>query len=264
MGINVIRLFCIMAVLACSTYTVGLSQDWTPPKNPDPDLILSEARADTRAKRYEDALAKHVWFHENALQLKPALYGVRLSFALSYWGELNEQYPPSLKKFKEIRDQAMKDVLSGKNVREMFHDLSSLNEELGEERVTRKAFESLQVKDPENAKRVFDLAKPVLLRAKLYRLVGKHVEPEKDFSRMTKEYESMKKYEDQRGALGNGSFAEKSFTNSATTLIAILVVNERVPEAKKIAEKAKKVWDDETFHAEIDEALEGVVPEPWP
>ena len=40
--------------------------DWTPPQNPNPDEILEEARADTEAGRYEDALAKHVWLHLNA------------------------------------------------------------------------------------------------------------------------------------------------------------------------------------------------------
>jgi len=41
---------------------------WTPPENPNPQQILSEAQSDAKAGRYEDALAKHVWFHENALK----------------------------------------------------------------------------------------------------------------------------------------------------------------------------------------------------
>src|SRR5688572_11688303 len=52
---------------------------WSPPANPDPHVILREAKADTQAGRYEEALAKHVWFHSHALEIEPALYGVRLS-----------------------------------------------------------------------------------------------------------------------------------------------------------------------------------------
>jgi hypothetical protein len=59
-------------------------------------------------------------------------------------------------------------------------------------------------------------------------------------------------------------FSEKSFTNSTTTLIALLVVNERQAEAEKIAHDAKKEWDNASFHAAIEKALQGTVPEPWP
>ena len=57
--------------------------EWTPPENPNPFAIMQEAVADTDAGQYEVALAKQVWYHENATKLQPAQSGIRLSFALS-------------------------------------------------------------------------------------------------------------------------------------------------------------------------------------
>jgi hypothetical protein len=42
------------------------SDEWTVPTDPDPQTILREAAENTRAGQYELALAKHIWFHENA------------------------------------------------------------------------------------------------------------------------------------------------------------------------------------------------------
>ena len=52
--------------------------------------------------------------------------------------------------------------------------------------------------------------------------------------------------------------------NGATTLVAILAVNEREAEAQTIAAQARAEYDDPTFHAELEQALAGVMPEPWP
>jgi hypothetical protein len=97
-----------MKVLICASIVCSLSAlfaEWAPPANPDPHKILDEAQDDARAGRYADALAKHVWFHENALKYEPSLAGVRLSFALGYWVAFGNSYPPALQKLKSIRDE---------------------------------------------------------------------------------------------------------------------------------------------------------------
>jgi len=60
------------------------------------------------------------------------------------------------------------------------------------------------------------------------------------------------------------SFNDKSFTNKITTLVALLVVNDRQPEAQKVASDARNESSDASFHAKLDDALKGNVPEPWP
>jgi menaquinone-dependent protoporphyrinogen IX oxidase len=54
---------------------------------------LHAAQRAVREGRYEEALSEFVRFHEHALEELPSLYGVRLSFALSYWAHLAEVYP---------------------------------------------------------------------------------------------------------------------------------------------------------------------------
>lgn len=252
----------LLLALACGSVQ---GDEWSPPENPNPQAILQEARADTRAKRYEIALAKHVWFHENALSIEPALYGVRLSFALSYWHELAKVYPPALTKLKEIRDQAKKNVVEGKDVRKSFHDMKSINDRLGEQAATKKVFEILDEKSPKIARDTFDLAKPSLVQAKAYSLLGKYVVPKDDFAKMRDTYRQGKKLAaDAPFGARHLEFANKKFANDTTTLVAILAVNDRQKEAEEIAASARAEWDDRSFHAGLEKALKGLVPDPWP
>jgi hypothetical protein len=239
--------------------------DWKPPKNPDPTKILREAKGDTAAKRYEDALAKHVWFHHNALKHEPALGAVRLSFALSYWHELGNVYPPALAKLKEIRDEAKKSVKHGENVRESFGDLAAINKTLEEESHTKDTFAWLDTHNREAAKKVFDLAQPALIKAKAYQMCGKYLDPKKSFPRMVQLFrENNRRAQDPKFGTEFKTFAEKSFTNECTTLVALLVVNERGSEAQEIATAALKEWSEPLFHAALEKALKGRVPDPWP
>ncbi|CAN5794393.1 hypothetical protein BH23PLA1_BH23PLA1_41610 [soil metagenome] len=257
-------MYCVAFVLAFAA-PPAFGDDWTPPENPDPQAILQEAREDTQAKRFETALAKHVWFHDNALSIRPSLYGVRLSFALAYWAELAEQYPPALTKLKEMRDQARQEVLEGNDVRESFHDMNAINRQFGEPAATKEVFETLDAKNPELAKQVFDLAKPALVRAKAYSLLGKYVDPKADFALITLTYSAGKKRaDDPRFGARHLDFANKKFANDVTTLVAILAVNDRTEEAEAIAKSARAEWEDRAFHDGLEQALAGVVPDPWP
>ena len=255
--------FAILLVALMSTPT--RAEEWSPPNDPNPQSILQEARADTRANRYKTALAKHVWFHENALAIRPSLYGVRLSFALSYWLELAQQYPPALTKLKEIRDSARKNVMAGREVRESFHDMEAINDHLDEHKATAKVFEILDEKSPKTAKEVFDLAQPSLIQDKAYTLVGKYISPKDDFAKMSEAYRQGKKLaDDARFGASHLDFANKKFVNDATTLVAVLTVNERKKEAEEIAASARVEFDDDSLRAALEKALKGVVPDPWP
>lgn len=254
------------AILVCLLWMNTMhADDWTPPENPDPQVILQEARADTRGQRYETALAKHVWFHENALAIQPAFYGVRLSFALMYWKELAQEYPPALAKLKQIRDTAQKKALTGQNVFESFHDMEAINKSLGEQSQTKEIFEVLHKENPESAKEVFELAQPALIRGKAYSLVNEYLSPEDDFTRMRDSFRHHRKLADdaQFGAK-HLDYANKQFTNDVTTLVAILAVNDRKNEAADIVALARAEWDADSFNTALDQALQGVIPDPWP
>jgi hypothetical protein len=251
---------------------VGAAEAWTPPESPDPQRILNEARSDVRERKFETALAKHVWFHEHALEYQPSLSGVRLSFALGSWMRLAEVYPPALVKLTEIRDETLRRVAPKKRGRISFEDfqaLAAINRELDEESITVDAFRALDADDSDSAERVFLVAQPDLVEAKEYKLCGKYIETDESLRRIVDAYRMMRKHE-QKPRVGSPlpEFATKKFINSAATLVALLVVNDRKAEAESLAPECKKEAGDAAFHAKLaaalDGALKGTVPKPWP
>ena len=255
---------CLPGVLA---FLVPLTThgQWKPPADPDPQAIRSEARADTRAGRYEDALAKHVWYHHNALKYTPSLGAVRLSYALRDWQRLGQVYPPALVKLKAIRDEVTKTVKEGKNVSESFRELRAINKRLGEEIQTKDVFVALDKHNPEAAKEVYRLAQPALIKAKSYELCDKYIDAKNAFPSILARFERSKELaEDPRIGARHLEFGQNRFTNETTTLVAILIINGHMAEAHQIVVDAKKAWEDETFHTAIDRAFMGHVPDPWP
>jgi hypothetical protein len=239
--------------------------EWKPGENPDPQRILEEAQADARAARYEDALAKHVWFHENALKYEPAMYGVRLSFALSAWEELGAAYPPALEKLRSVRDRAASEVRTGTDARHRFHDVAAINRVLDDPTQTKDLFVWLDTNNPKLAAAVFDIAQPSLVLAKEYRLCGKYLDPDRFFERAREVHdETTSMSVDPAYRQQMRAFADKHFTNEVSTLVALLAVNDRRADAERIVAKAKAAWGDPVFHSELDKALKGEMPEPWP
>ena len=245
--------------------------DWHPPENPDPRAILKEAREDAISGKFEHALAKHLWFHNNALKYRRSLYGVRLSFALSDWKRLSNVYPPALDKMREVRDKAEEYVQNGVQAYNYFHDFESLNEQLGDEGDTVRLFVWLDNNKPETAFSVYRLAQPSLIKENKFALAGKYVDHQSTFGRIVGDFaahkEYINKYSSEWGALRldeTRRFGQMRFTNSSAILVALLVLTERVDDAKDISEQALLEFDSPEFRDTIDKALRGVVPRAWP
>ena len=269
---------CVLFLVACG---VSALAHWSPGPHPDPHQILNEAQDDAIAGRYEDALAKHVWFHENALTYAPAMYGVRLSFALSYWANLGAKYPPALEKLRAIRDKAGDDVRAGSDdaslttdcakpgVRERFHDFAAINETLGDNSKTSVLFIWLDSNRPRLAAAVYDVAEPALIETKDFKLCGKYLDPEKSFQRALRlREESMKataSFGGDRDELERlNMINDEMFARSTATVVALLVINGRRAEAEQIITKAKRVRDDPEFDRQLIRALKGEIPAAWP
>jgi hypothetical protein len=254
-------MFCIVALIASPA-----NGAWNPPKDPNPQKILTEAQNDAAAGRYADALAKHVWFHEKALMYEPGMYGVRLSFALSYWASLGTLYPPALTKLKAVRDEAGKAVREGRNPRNAFHDFAAINQVLKEQSRTKDLFLWLDTNRPNQARQDFDTAEPALVEAKEYRLCGKYLDPDRSFQRIVDLYRETSKIRPgfEQYAVDLREQAAKSFSNEAATLVALLALNDLTADAERISAEAIKVWDDPAFRAQLEKARNGEVPPPWP
>ena len=136
----------------------------------EPQERLHQAQLAAREGRYEEALREYIWFHEHALELEPALYGVRLSFALGYWLDLAQDYPAALDSLKDIRDRKTQRLIAGEGDRELFHDVESINEWLKDERATYDLFLNLRALHPDLALSCTSLAIPAIVKAKDYKL----------------------------------------------------------------------------------------------
>lgn len=252
----------IFLIAGCSKHSA--TSKWAPPANPDPSQILNDAEADARAGNYSDALAKHVWFFQNALKYNEGLYGVRLSFALSDWVELGKTYPPALEKLKGFRDEAEANVRKQAGIRNNFHDFESINKELDEESKTVVLFVWLDSNQSNSAQEVFGLVEPALVKAKEYRLCGKYIDANMSFNRALESYRTTSKIAEERLGKKVQDFADNKFKNETTTLIALLTVDGRKAEAQQIADRISKEPNLPEFKNEIQKALNGEVPAPWP
>ncbi len=236
---------------------------WTPPENPDPQKIKSEARADAKAKRYDIALAKHVWYHENVESIQPSQSAVRLSFALSEWYDLGLEYPPALEVLRSIRDNLEKQVLRGEDIGRRFHDFAAINRVLDESSKTTKAFAALDSQSPKAAKSAFHFAKRDLLANEAYALYAKHVDNMRGYELISQTVDAIQHRSNESPQEGEDPISQdllEHFHSEAANIVAVLTMTDRKEEAAKVAELFKLKLDDEQFHKEIDAALEGTLP----
>ena len=156
----------------------------------DMQNYLSKTEELSREGKHEEALKRHIWFHNHALEHQPSMYGVRLSFALSYWKRLADKYPPALKALKDIRDANVKEMEDGTGDGRLFHDVVALNRTLGEETKTITLFESIAKNDPQMAKDCWGTAKEAVFKEKRYDLAQQYVKSvSKEFDRVERNYE---------------------------------------------------------------------------
>ena len=256
-----------LILTSCLLTNVFGEDPWNPPENPDPTVILQEARDDAQNQRYQVALAKQLWYHKHALEFQPAQAGVRLSFALSYWLELARDYPPAKEALLNIRKETAGEINSGKNVRNLFQDYAAINRVLDEPDETVKLFQKLHVKDSNAARNSFLIAKPALIAGKHYELVLHYLDPDRDIAGHIRNYTSGIERAKQRegdSRLRLIDFHNQKLTNEAATLIAILALANEREIAERIAKKARAARDDPDYHSVISEALDGKTPAPFP
>jgi hypothetical protein len=249
--------FCLSAMADDSTNQIAST--WTPPKNTEPMKVLAEAREDIAAGKYTNALEKFVWFQQDTAKADP------LAFALSDWTNLGAIYPPALEKLKAIRDESEQKLRNKKGSFDAFDDFQAINTILGEENKTKDFFIWLDSNRPVLAKYVFDVVEPVLINAKEFSLCGKYINGETSYAEYLKWYRSnMQLAKEPKFGKRLQEFAEKTFINKTTTLIALLVVNDRKTEAQQVVDKISKESDVPEFKAEIQKALNGEIPPRWP
>jgi hypothetical protein len=137
---------------------------------------LHAARLTAMNGNHDEALREYIWFHNHALEEDPALSGVRLSFALAYWTDLGESYPPALRALEEIRNQKAAALLRGSESRDAFRDVVAINEALETSSLTYELFVKLVESMPGFARQCAPVALPAIVDANDFRL-SKQVSP---------------------------------------------------------------------------------------
>jgi tetratricopeptide (TPR) repeat protein len=221
---------------------------------PDPprdraDEALQQAQDLADEGKYEEALQKHIWYHDHALEVNPDLHGVRLSFALSDWVELGEKYPRALDVLKNVRDQKSARLLAGEADRELFHDVESINDRLGASPATADLFKKIDAANPGFASSIYDLAEESLVEAGEYALAGKHLgDPAERFARIRSlltEHLALSEDEITR------TIAEEIFTERVSRLVTVLDKTGDRQRAREIQAQALRVLDSQEIRSLI-------------
>ena len=232
---------------------IAMSMCSCQPKD-DGHLALDDARRLAGQGDYEGALAKHVWFHDNALTVRSSYYGVRLSFALSAWVELGKKYPKALEKLSSIRDEKTSRLLSGEAKKELFHDVESINQHLGETKSTVELFKRIEAVDPDFAGRIYDIASEALLQAREYALAKKYLgDPTNRLATAKRNLEEGMAFvkTGKNGDATRRAF-ESIFTDEVVRLITLLKETDENAGARNIQTEALKTLDSDAIRNAIE------------
>jgi hypothetical protein len=237
------------------------SAAWLPNDNPDPSAILHSAACDVRNRLHEQALAKFLWFHKNALRYEPALSAVRLSFALGYWCELVAAYPPAREAFTRTRDEAEAAFRVDCSSFELFQELSAMNDRLGDWNRTADVFEIVANCDRIIAQRLYKVAEPSLIATGRYLACGPFLDSPKRLEKATKSYQLAAEDESRANRdVRIPKLARKFFVRDVSTFVALLVINGRECDAQAVRSEALKIVDDGEFRQTLDAAMTGHLP----
>lgn len=216
-------------------------------KADDMQKYLTDTQKMVSQGKYEEALKRHIWFHKHALEHRPSMYGVRLSFALSYWKSLGEVYPPAKKALVDIRDRKTRQIENGSGNFPLFHDVTSINRTLREGNKTIKLFEYLDKKNPKLAKRCWIVAKKVVITAKRFDLAKKYMgNLLQEFTRIKARYDRNVKLYDNPG-IGGARFKtynKNNFVEETLRLMKVSVALGDEKASKEIQKKALALIDD--------------------
>jgi len=254
------------------------AETWAPTlqsgEKPDLQKMLTEAKELMDVGHYEEALQRHVWYHNHALEYDQGQTGVRLSFALADWVELGRRYPKATQALIEIRDRAARQFQAGGGYSELFSEVSAINRELQDDNATLALFKTIQQQDKPLAGQCYYFAEDLLMQHGEYQLCRSCIgDPQARFEAYRRglelHRESERRMEEMRKQypgpvprLPGGGFkppdmgqlATNSFVGQVCKLVEILVATGSQTDAEKIRDQAVAVLDDPRLKSAVSDA----------
>jgi hypothetical protein len=206
---------------------------------------LNEARQLASEGKYEQALEKHIWFHDHALEIRPSYYGVRLSFALADWIELGNKYPKALETLRQIRDQKAARLLAGGADPALFHDVASIDKVLGRPADSIELFRKFDADQPALAASTCLYLEEALIDARQFVLARKYLgDPDSRFAKIKRSFENGMEFAESKERFHSArSSFEQIFTNSVLRLVTLLDKTGDPVLARKIQAEALTILD---------------------
>jgi hypothetical protein len=216
---------------------------------------LSDTQDLVRQGKHKEALERFIWFHDHALEYEPAaMYGVRLSFALMYWKNLGDVYPPARTALVETRDRKTQLLIKKTGNAGLFHDVVALNRTLEENEKTVQLFDLIDKEQPDQAKQYWNTAQDAVIAAKRYDLARKYIgNPVREFTRVKANYDlNTTLYDNPKmGGAQFKAYNENHLVEESLKLIVLALALDDKKAAKEIQGKALSVVDDYRLHDAI-------------
>jgi serine/threonine protein kinase len=269
------------------------AENWAPTlapgEKPDVSKIWNDAKDLMEQGKYEEALQRHIWYFNHALEYDQGQTGVRLSFALSQWVELGRHYPRAKQALLEIRDRDTQQLTAGQGYVNMFADVQAINRELSDEDATYALFKNIREKDPQLAGQCYFWVESLLVSKGEYQWCYDHMgDPQSRFDSARRSFDMERANQQRMGeiqqriaqqiAAQNQKFgrtnppaflppdtsamlkksAENRFIGQVRQLIEILVATGHQADAEKIQGEAITILDDPRLHSAVTDAADKV------
>jgi hypothetical protein len=222
---------------------------WSPKlaagEKPNVSEILQEAKRLTDAGSYEEALQRHIWYHNHALEIQPSQVGVRLSFALSYWMELAQRYPKAKEALNEILNRGTQAFSNGEGSFALFMEVNAINRQLGRQKETLALFESIQSQDLKLARQCYGVVEDLLVEKGDYALCESFIQDfQKRFETLRAQWQRTLSDRNQNANRASlREHAQRTFIKDTRKLVEILVGVSRNTEAEAIRKQAVALLD---------------------
>jgi len=242
------------------TLGASLAHGWEPPANPDPDIIVNEALADAAQGRPADAAQKHLWYHDNAVRLKPAHAQIRLTVVMEEWVALARRYPPAMQDLLRVRARAAERAKAlDAGLVDAFTEVIRINEQLGDAESTRSLYADLGKRDETVAARFWLFALPAMAELQDHALAYSYLQVDKVLQTMEAQYKAAYRQpamnSDHRAQLE--AQTNRYLDLTLARVVWVLLKSDQASQAQDVARKGRELMGQGKPTPLIDAALRG-------